>query len=326
MSAPIQLATTEITIPRAAAITDMVLQYNGVNDYLLIPELLLGQTIDQMSIEAWVYLEKDTGIQTIWRNNVANNTAFFLAFNNQKLEFGYNSAQVVTFPTIFGINLWYYVVLTYNVPTQQAILYVNAVAEPSAALTTPQKVSIGPATVGGTSNAGGALQGSIGTVRVWKGILAAKHVQLYMYMTLTGNVQARDSATGQVVATLLGNWRCDEGYGKLAFDYTGIFNAALGGTSAASRPDWIVSTILKPPDFVLASILSTPTIDDLEVSIVVQDYGELLRDAATEPLTSDEIRPKSKKAATPARKGGGPARKLVAVKASKAPKRKAKRS
>src|SRR5262249_43229758 len=104
----------------------------------------------------------------------------------------------------------------------------------------------------------------------------------------------------QVIATLLGNWRCDEGYGTLAFDYTSIFNAALGGGKAEDSPEWIVSTILKPPDFIGLPAPVVSAVHELESPIVAQDYGDLIRSAAPELAPFDKARPSVTKASTAA--------------------------
>jgi hypothetical protein len=104
------------------------------------------------------------------------------------------------------------------------------------------------------------------------------NIQRLQYLTLFGTVTARN-AGGQVIATLIDNWPCYEGYGSIAFDYSGPFNLLLGNGDTAASPDWQVSTILKPPDFIdvtpaipmtQADFLLQPQLDPLVRIQVVQ--------------------------------------------------------
>ena len=43
---------------------------------------------------------------------------------------------------------------------------------------------------------------------------------------------------------LVGDWRCNEGYGAIAFDYAKSNNGILGGSDGLeAQPEWVVSGI-----------------------------------------------------------------------------------
>jgi hypothetical protein len=251
-----------ITIARSAPITDAVLSYDGIQQFAAEPNPLLPP-LGAFSIEAWFRIDGIPGTTwnqtgTLWANDDDSFAITFEAISHSQppqisaqvtLNFG---ASKIKFATLFSLGQWYYIVITVDTVAGKATLYVNAslidipVGVPTGAIT------FGPARVGTAKQITNAFfQGAIGTIRIWQGMLGLPNIQQLMYQTLSGTVEARDS-TGQVIATLRMNWRCDEGYGNFAFDYSGpSLDLSLGdGVLAATKPVWQVSTILKPPDFV----------------------------------------------------------------------------
>jgi hypothetical protein len=170
-----------------------------------------------------------------------------------------------TFNFAFAPGNWYYIVITVNgtVTLPTATLYVNAALPPNSTITlTSNPITLGPAWIGrggSSTNPQAFFQGAVAGIRFWNGLLDLANIQRLMYLSLFGTVMARDSQ-GQTIATLIDNWPCYEGYGSIAFDYSGPFNLLLGNGEPAVSPDWQVSTILKPPDFVdvTAALLISP--------------------------------------------------------------------
>ena len=267
-----------ITIARVAPITNTVLSYDGIQQYAQEHAQILPP-LTTFSIEAWVKVAGIPG--TDWVNPAAtlmqNSTdnSFWLGFfpvvtPEQKMATLYigNSSQQKSFPYLFALGQWYYVVVTINLTTGSASLYVNASFANTITGALTGILTLGPLRIGGsTANTNTFFQGEIGTIRIWEGTLDQNNIKRLMYLTLSGTFQARD-ANGNIIATLLANWRCDEGYGGIAFDYSGPeLNLILGDDLPGKKPVWGVSTIFKPPDFISAPAVIALTKDEGEVPV-----------------------------------------------------------
>ena len=292
-----------ITIARSAPITGMVLSYDGINQYALQPSMVLPP-FTTVSIEAWVNIDGIPGTQwthagALWANN---DNSFSLIFELaplppppapqiQKAQLAIaKGGTPVKFSYLFSPGQWYYIVVTVNTTTGTATLYVNAaLTEPSVTGIAAGPVTLGPAWIGGAQQSLQAFyQGSIGTIRIWNGTLDQAYIERLMYLTLSGTVVAKNN-TGQTIATLVANWRCNEGYGDFAFDYSGpSWDLSLGGGDPAKRPTWHISTILKPPDFVDAlpvSALGAP--DSMVAGRSVADQRFITRVIPPPPFRID---------------------------------------
>jgi hypothetical protein len=253
----------------------MVLSYDGVGQYTSsTPEMFLPP-FTSFSMEAWVNLDGIPGTQwthsgALWANN---DDSFSLMFDlvpipslpesqvqQAQLSIARGGTTSHKFSYLFSPGQWYYIVVTVDTTTGRAILYVNAaLSQPLLAGIANSPITLGPAWIGGAQQHPQAFyQGAIGMIRIWHGILDQDYIARLMYLALSGTVTAKNTA-GQVVR-LLANWRCNEGYGGIVFDYSGSSrnNMYLWGGDPGRRPVWRISTILKPPDFVDMVPVSTP--------------------------------------------------------------------
>jgi len=245
-----------VTIARTAPLTRMMLGFNGTSSYLTAPQLLIGQPLAQFSFETWVNLADAAKSGTLWSNNDGSLSLQFLGGTPAaKLQIVMGTTTL-TFGYSFSAGEWYYIVVSYDTTGDQTIgLWVNAA--PQVPLTHDlSPLSLGPARIGAAGGSASLfLDGAIGMVRFWKGIVYGQNVAELQYMTLWGPT-TMTGAFGEMV--LIGNWHCDEGYGDIAFDYSGDADASLGGGNPLAKPRWEVSTILKPPDFITLETLTTP--------------------------------------------------------------------
>src|SRR5689334_838338 len=123
--------TSPITIPRTAPITDMTLGYDGATSYLAVPQILAGQPLASLSIEAWVNVSAPAS-ESVFANN---HGSFALIFHpasvpppvaDVRLTLAWGSTPAVTYTPLFVPGLWYYVVVTYDSAAKSTTLFVNA--------------------------------------------------------------------------------------------------------------------------------------------------------------------------------------------------------
>jgi hypothetical protein len=222
------LAVCEGSLAQGAG---FALQFDGVNDYVDLPEsasLTTGFT-NQITIEAWIYSDNFLNASIIASGN--QNDYAIASQPNGKLRvdlYGIDAASGGAFFSKASLttNTWYHIAVTYNGSTETILIngQVDTARSASGTLgTSPQGEDIRI----GAYNASNFFRGIIDEVRIWNIARTPAEIQQHMNTTLTG------SRSG-----LVGYWQFDEGSGTIAYDSSGHSN---NGT-LINGPTWITSS------------------------------------------------------------------------------------
>jgi thiol-disulfide isomerase/thioredoxin len=216
-----------VTLPQGRPSINVGLHFDGVDDYVEIPDSPSLDITGPFTIEAW-YKPETLGGQYKWQRIVAkphtscsspyamysiehspyNNITFKLADSN------YNEVTIWS-DTRIQNGRWYHVVGVYDGDRQR--IYVNGVEEKSV----PRQITVGtndrPLFIGAAP--GGCDEyfgGVISEVRIWNRALDEETIRKWMHRRVTDEHPYRDS--------LVGYWRLNEGSGETIHDLSGKGN------------------------------------------------------------------------------------------------------
>jgi hypothetical protein len=267
MLLPVPRPDPEATIAAYAPIGNMILRFSGRREFVAIPnaEAINFRRDQSYTVECWVRPEKvqpftaapDNGVVEKWSGGPAG-YPYAIRYINQtgggdagrvvvaRWDGSYSTSVLSEWAIDDGEFHHVAMVFAAGDPGQLS-LFVDA--RPSGGpvddMTTGPTENDSPLFLGRRGDAPhpNFFAGDLGRVRVWKGALTRKDIEATMYATYFGRYQLR-GPDGQVRAELVGNWRCDEGYGDLAYDYSGRDSGRFGGGQEDQAPVWVVSTIL----------------------------------------------------------------------------------
>jgi hypothetical protein len=271
----------EITIPRYAPVTNMVLRYDPehipstnawLGKYVTIPNSPAIDFVDPQSfaIEVWVkpaLVQKWTSTTqiTFLEKSAANPTSgawmwqYFIAYIGNtdpragKIMAGrYIPAYQPYLVSETAVNDGSFHHVAFVKDEGTLYLYIDGEPEDDIADADSILNTDFPVHVGGSLSESfpSFFTGEIGQLRMWNKALAATTIkQIYANAYQVRGVR-RDS-NSLLAEGLVGDWRFNEGYGTLAFDYARSNNGVLGGGVDAKRPEWVVSTILRQPTYIV---------------------------------------------------------------------------
>ena len=268
------------TVPYYAPIGDMILAFDGESDYVRIPtadDINFGPQ-DDFTVEFWAKPEKEQVYTKHGDNEMVEKWSgtggypYAIRYLNQTVTPATDRGKVIATRfdgDITKLNSAVISNITIDDGDFHHIAFVRATGNGTGKLylyidgrlhggpvddyATGDTTNDSPLYLGrrggNPANDDNFFTGQLGRVRIWQGALTEEQVKATMYQTLTGKIEFRDQ-TGKVTAKLVGNWRSDEGYGSLTFDYAGWNTGLLGGGTAADEPNWVVSTILPPMEVI----------------------------------------------------------------------------
>ncbi|MDP3015293.1 MAG: LamG domain-containing protein [bacterium] len=182
--------------------------FNGIGDYITVPDNPSLRDLSQITIEAWVY---PTGFDLgCWANNESfvqkgkgdESNAYSLkimrnqegwcasatSFNQLNFNGNFGGASIST--RWFEPNQWYYVVSTYD--GSYSRVYVNGILEavstysPNLIVTTPDPLYINSHTWGGGyQSSQGRMQGIIDEIRISKVARSAEEIAYYYNLAVS---------------------------------------------------------------------------------------------------------------------------------------------
>ncbi len=205
----------------ASAQTNYAINFNGSNQYASIGSPLSNNT--SYTKEAWVYSTDGTGSRNIISSNAA---PFWL--NGGILTAGHGGQYyLITDPTVFPLNVWVHVALTYDAATTTMRLYRDGNLVNSN-MSVSSNYANEPIYIG-SHNAGSSLfKGSIDEVRIWN--LARTQAQI------KENLYKGPVATA---SGLVSYYKFNEGAGSTATNFTGGLNGNL-----QNSPSWVASPVM----------------------------------------------------------------------------------
>ncbi len=180
-----------VTVTDVTATTDYALDFDGVNDYVLINSLAAyGSTFSQ---SAWIY--PTDGTTGVYRNimgyssngSVITRSPFIYQYG-RKVHYGFgdgSSSQYshMTTDDVLTINAWNHVAVTFDGTNYR--LYINGILKDNytgASGSTPPNNTVFK--IGAEDN---YFQGQIDEVRIWNDARTAEEIQDEMNNTLAGN-------------------------------------------------------------------------------------------------------------------------------------------
>jgi hypothetical protein len=271
----------EVTIPRYAPVTNMVLKYDPehlpstnawLGKYVTIPNspAIDFGTSQSFTLEVWVkpaLVQKWTSTTqiTFLEKSAANPPSgawlwqYFIAYlGNADPKAGrimagrYHPASEVFIVSDTAVNDGGFHHVAFVKDEVMLYLYIDGVPENNIQDQESILDTKYPVHVGGSLSESfpSFFTGDIGQVRMWNRALPATTIkQIYANAY---QVRGGHRASNALLAEgLVGDWRFNEGYGTLAFDYARSNNGVLGGGLEVHRPEWVVSTILRRPTYIV---------------------------------------------------------------------------
>ncbi|GEM_PF-6997921 len=223
------------------------LLFDGSNDFVQVPDGTNNQiTSNQISITAWIKLNKDVG--GTQRRIICKQQSTTRAWGLEILGNGYfatgnqisfhihnpNGTTLCTSETHLNINRWYHVALTDN--NGEISIYIDGKQDKnlSGAYAIPTQIAA-PIIMGKTNpESTFYFDGMIDELAVFGRALSSDEIHGLMFIKLTGNEP-----------NLIGCWNFDEGTGQTAADISGNGNNGSLGNSAgidSADPCWIEAT------------------------------------------------------------------------------------
>jgi Tol biopolymer transport system component len=226
------------------------LYFDGVDDYVEIPDSDSLNPTNEITISFWVYHNGYAGIYKIAfcpneQYSPGNSRSYYLIvrYDTNKVVLRIHSA-VRTADSIYsnnavGLNEWHHVTGTFN--RGKAEIYIDGELDNSTTMSVSSIMDdVQPLFIGGCWSYCGAdhwtsgLKGIIDEVAIYNRALSAEEIQARISRHLTGEE-----------AGLVGYWDFDEGEGQVVYDLSGNGNHGyLGGDPCAveeSDPMWVES-------------------------------------------------------------------------------------
>lgn len=219
---PVEIRAAE-TPPAVGAVNNpYCISFDGVDDYVLIPDLGLE---NNLTVELWIYVDAlPDSFQTI----IGNSTGFYIGFDS----FGSLCvsdavlAQRSGALTNFVPGRWNHLAVSYDTAGVPRI-YVNGTEDNYGYVS--GMGSPGPYI--GSTNGGAFLEGKLDEIRIWNYERTAEEIAANMVTRLNGDEEG-----------LVAYWRCDEGTGDALLDSAGGNDGIRYGSS------WTEAEISLPPE------------------------------------------------------------------------------
>jgi len=159
------------------------LSFDGVNDYVTVPDAPSLDLTTGMTLEAWLY---PTAGGTAWRQAVLKETGGGLAyglyaFDNNGRPSGFlraGSEIGSAGSSVLPLNTWSHLAATYDATTLRVFVNGNPVSERS--VTGPIATSGSPLKIGGNAIWGEFFKGRIDNVRVYNRALTSQDLKIVM--------------------------------------------------------------------------------------------------------------------------------------------------
>ena len=230
------------SLPAVVSTSGTALAFNGINDYLITPNLQSAFSTSTVTIEGWF---KATGAGVIV-TELGHATLNDPQWHDSQIEItgtGEVKARVWNLnPVSLGtaaFGAWHYVALRYDSSTSVLDGFLDGVHSATAssgARQTPvasgngQFYAFGAADTT-TLGSGAYFNGSLDDLSIWN------------TARTNANIQADMSQPPAAGATgLVASYQLDDGSGLTAADATTHFAASLGGGAVAAAPSWVTSS------------------------------------------------------------------------------------
>ncbi len=229
-----------------AARLNRSLRFDGVDDFVALPDAAALHLADEMTIEAWVKLD-DAGRDQKIVSKYVGSSGFILGVINGQLypefadsagvDYTFNAGEIGSIPS----NEWTHLAVAWKTG-DQIVAYINGQAVYSTpASANPLAVNNESILIGAASWMDYYAGGQIDEVRLWSRALPAEEIAANLRLGMPVNPRQ-----------MVGYWSFDEGWGSEVYDLSPQANHGLlaGGVR---RPRWSGGAPLLPEGQVEAS-------------------------------------------------------------------------
>ena len=184
---------------RTAGVANTALNFDGVNDYVNVPDSTVLDFSGTFSISLWFHPSQGITASSGRKDLLKKFLSYWLIFNypsnDGKLAFVLNSGSPVLKSTTssWTAGQWYHVVATGDGSTLR--LFVNGVLEASMASTVTPVANAYPLQIGGNTEQGYYFPGAIDDVRLYSSSLSATAVQS-LFSSIGSQAAARPVMVG----------------------------------------------------------------------------------------------------------------------------------
>jgi len=206
------------------------LQFDGVDDYVNIPDAPVLNITQQLTVEAWFKTNVIPSSDSKTIVSKDENFEIHVLSSGNILwwsgPFG-GSHDIISNSTI-NTGTWYHVAIVYNLSSGTASIYLNGLMDVQTGTFGNLTTTSLPLQIGADQGySGREFDGQIDEVRVWNIARSQTQIQQTMNHRLFGNEPG-----------LVGYWRFDEGTGLLAGDSSGHGNTG----TLTNGPSWVPSS------------------------------------------------------------------------------------
>jgi hypothetical protein len=241
-SISVTIDTTPLRLVPANTGPGSALQFDGVNDFVQVPDVPSLRPTSGLTLEGWVnFTTGATDGQVVGKpvgTTYFDSYTLWYQAGALRATAGSSTAQttILVYPWTPAAGTWYHVAYTYDSATGAQRLYLNG-AQVLANTSTANILGYDdhPVLIGADRDSGQLAylwSGTLDEIQIWNTARSQADIQATMNKPLTG------TETG-----LVGYWRFDEGSGTTASDSSGHQNSGtLGAGSASAMPAWVSST------------------------------------------------------------------------------------
>lgn len=249
------------------------LEFDGVDDKIVIPDNPELNPSSALTIEAWVYPENWAG--NTWSGTLVSKQAtnpdkgYCLSIGeNGRVDFCHSIDETwnsVVTPQVLQLNSWYHIAGVYS--GSDLKVYVNGVLQAYAAVQGTPTLGTG-VDVNLAENptwSGRCFTGMLDEVRIWNVARSMEDIQANMTEELSGTEEG-----------LVGYWNMNEGSGYIAYDVSGNYND--GALMNMDESAWVDGFVLPDIDMGVLGIASPTNIGNEftaqeEIKIDVKNYS-----------------------------------------------------
>lgn len=242
--------------------TNYALQFNGTDQYVMVPDNPSLHITSSITIEAWV--NKYANVQ--WASVLTKGDTDPLTDNNYTLHFASTGGMIFTGATqansslVFPLNEWHHVAVTWDGSLIK--FYIDSTLDTAVTSFAGPLISNDHSLIIGADFPGTDeyFPGRLDEVRVWNVARTQQQIQDYMHQPLTG------TETG-----LVAYWKFDDGSGSTLNDAS-----ASGNTGTLmNNPTWVLSDVTLPVELSVftASLIGSSAMLKWRTETEINDYG-----------------------------------------------------
>ena len=213
-----------------------VLAFDGINDYVRVPDAPALDLTDEVTLTAWVYVAGDMAGEPgiIQKDGPGSWGRYGMWLLDGRVDFciyidGASQSCILSDGTLTA-NAWNHVAGVYD--GNEMRVYINGELDSSELLTGAISTSIEPLYIGGDPTESAFTNGHIHEVQVWSHARSPAQI--------AAGVHTRPSGTE---AELVAYWRMDEGTGQVVNDASASgFHGVLGAGPSVDGADPVWST------------------------------------------------------------------------------------